>query len=77
MAIYFLFLLAVPSCICLDQINESGGIQIRNRPAANRRTLIASQVHNLATVGGPTAVVDCLAFGLLNSVPKFILSHIG
>ena len=26
LATYFLLLLALPSCSCLDQINESGGI---------------------------------------------------
>ena len=56
---YFLLSLAVPSCNRSDRINESGGIQIRNRPAANRRTLTASQVHNLATVGSPAAVLYC------------------
>ena len=59
MAVYFLLSLAVPSCSCLDRINESGGIQTRNRPAANRRTLTANQVRNLATVGSPAAVLYC------------------
>ena len=56
---YFLLSLAVPSCSCSDRINESGGVQTRNRPAANRRTLTTSQVRNLATVGSPAAVLYC------------------
>ena len=56
---YFLLSLAVQSCSCSDRINESGGIRTRNRPAANRRTLTASQVRNLATVGSPAAVLYC------------------
>ena len=59
LAVYFLLSLAVPSCSCLDRINESDGIQTRNWPAANRRTLTASQVHNLATVDSPAAVLYC------------------
>ena len=59
LAAYFLLSLAVPSCNCSDRINESGGIQTRNRPAANRRTLTDSQVRNLATVGSPAAVLHC------------------
>ena len=59
LAAYFLLSLAVPSCNCSDRINESGGIQTRNRPAANRRTLAASQVRNLATVGSPVTVLYC------------------
>ena len=59
LAVYFLLSLAVPSCSCSDQINESGGVRIRNRPAANQRTLTASQVRNLATVGSPAAVLYC------------------
>ena len=78
---YFLLSLAVPSCSCSDRINEFSGIRTRNRAAANCKTLTASQVHNMATVGSPavvyTAVIGCLAFGLWNSVPKSILSHIG
>ena len=78
---YFLLSLAVPSCNCSDRINESGGIRTQNRVTANRRTLTANQVRNLATVGSPprfyTAVISCLAFGLWNNVPKSILSHIG
>ena len=59
LAAYFLLSLAVPSCSCSDRINESSGIQIQNRPAANRRTLTTSQVRNLATVGSPAAVLYC------------------
>ena len=59
LAAYFLLSLAVPSCSYLDRINEFGGIRTRNRPAANRRTLIATQIHNLATVGSPAAVLYC------------------
>ena len=59
LAAYFLFSLMVPSCSCSDRINESGGIRTRNRPAANRRTLTASQVRNLATIGSLTAVLYC------------------
>ena len=59
LATYFLLSLVVPSCSCSDQINESGGVRTRNRPAANQRTLTASQVHNLATVGSPAAVLYC------------------
>ena len=59
LAAYFLLSLAVPSCSCLDRINESGRIRTRNRPVANRRTLTASQVHNLATVGSVAAVLHC------------------
>ena len=59
LAAYFLLSLAMPSCSCLDRINESGRIQTRNRPASNRRTLTASQVRNLATVGSPVAVLRC------------------
>ena len=81
LAAYFLLSLAMPSCSCSDRINESGGIRTRNQPAANQRTLIASQVCNLATVDSPvavfTAVVYCLAFGLWNTVFKSILFHIG
>ena len=55
--VYFLLSLTVPSCNCLDRINESGGIRTWNRPAANRRTLRASQVRNLATISGPAAVL--------------------
>ena len=57
LAAYFLLSLVVPSCSCSDRINESGEIRTRNRPAANRRTLIASQVRNLATVGSLAAVL--------------------
>ena len=56
---YFLLLLAVPSCSCSNRINESDGIRTRNRPAANRRTLTASQVRDLATVGSLAAVLYC------------------
>ena len=56
---YFLFSLAVPSCNCSYRINESGGIRIQNRPTANWKTLTASQVCNLATIGGPAAVLYC------------------
>ena len=56
---YFLLSLAVPSYSCSDRINKSGGIRTRNRPAANRRTLTASQVRNLATVDSSTAVLYC------------------
>ena len=59
LAAYFLFSLAVPSCSCLDRINESSGIRTQNRPAANCRTLTTSQVRNLATVGSPAAVLYC------------------
>ena len=59
LAAYFLLSLAVLSCSCLDRINESGGVRTRNRPAANRRTLTASQVRNLATVDSPAAVLYC------------------
>ena len=59
LAAYFLLSLAVPSCSCLDRINEFDGIQTRNRPVANRRTLTASQVRNLATVDSPAAVLYC------------------
>ena len=59
LAAYFLLSLAVPSCTCSDRINESGGIRIQNWLAANRRTLTASQVRNLATVGSPAAVLYC------------------
>ena len=59
LAAYFLLSLAVPSCSCLDRINESDGIRTRNRPAANRRALTASQVRNLATVDSPAAVLYC------------------
>ena len=66
LAAYFLLSLAVPSCSCLDRINESSGVRTRNRPAANRRTLTASQVRNLATVGSPAMVLYCcyLLFGI-------------
>ena len=66
LAAYFLFSLAVPSCSCSDRINESVGIRTRNRPAANRRTLTASQVHNLATIGSSAAVLyyDYWLFGI-------------
>ena len=57
LAAYFLISIAVPSCSCSDRINKCGRIQTRNRPATKRRTLTASQVYNLATVGGPTAVL--------------------
>ena len=53
----FLLSLSMPSCNCLDRINKSGGIQTRNRPAANWRILIASQVYNLATFGGPATIL--------------------
>ena len=59
LAAYFLLSLAVPSCNCLDQINESGGIRTQNRSTANCRTLTASQVCNLATTGSPAAVLYC------------------
>ena len=59
LAAYFLLSLAVPSCSCSDRINESGRIQTRNRLAANRRTLTASQVHNLAIVGSLAADSYC------------------
>ena len=59
LATYFLHSLAVPSYSCSDRINESDGIRTRNRPAANRRILTASQVRNLATVGSPAAVLYC------------------
>ena len=59
LAAYFLLSLAVSSCSCSYRINEFGGIRTRNRPAANHRTLTASQVRNLATVGSPTAVLYC------------------
>ena len=59
LAAYFLLSLAVPSCNCSDRINESGGIQTRNRLVANRRTLTASQFRNLATVGSPATVLYC------------------
>ena len=58
-AAYFLLSLAVPNCSCSDRINESGGIRIRNRPAANCKILTTSQVRNLATVGSPAAVLYC------------------
>ena len=66
LAAYFLLSLVVPSCSCLDQINESDRIRTRNRPAANRRTLTASQVRNLATVDSPAAVLysDYWLFGI-------------
>ena len=57
LAAYSLLSLAVPSCSCSNRINESGGIRTQNRPAANQRTLTASQVRNLATFGGPTAIL--------------------
>ena len=56
---YFLLSLAVPSCSCSNRINESSGIRTWNRPAANRRTLTASQVRNLATVDSPAVVLYC------------------
>ena len=59
LAAYFLFSLAVPSCSCSDRINKSGKIRTRNRSTANRKTLIASQVCNLATVGSLAAVLYC------------------
>ena len=59
LAAYFLLSLAVPSCSCSNRINKSGGIRTRNRPVANQRTLTASQVRNLATVGSPGAVLYC------------------
>ena len=55
--VYFLLPLVVPSCSYSEQINESGRIQTRNRLAANRRTLTANQVCNLATFGGPAVVL--------------------
>ena len=66
LAAYFLLSLVVPSCSCLDRINESSGIRIWNRSATNRRTLIASQVRNLATVGSSAAVLyyDYWLFGI-------------
>ena len=57
LAAYFLFSLAMPSCSCLDQINEFGEIRTRNQPAANWRTLTASQVCTLAIVGGRALVL--------------------
>ena len=57
LVVYFLLSLVVLSCSCSDRINESSGIQTRNWPAANRRTLTATQVHNLATVGSPAGVL--------------------
>ena len=57
LAAYFLLSLAVPSYSCSNQINESGRIRTRNRPVANHRTLTASQIRNLATVGSPAAVL--------------------
>ena len=36
LAAYFLLLLAVPSCNCSDQFNESDEIQIQNRSAINK-----------------------------------------
>ena len=59
LAAYFLLLLVVSSCSCSDRINESGGIRTRNWPTANRRTLTASQVRNLATIGSLIAVLYC------------------
>ena len=59
LAAYFLLPLAVLSCSYSDRINESGGIRTQNRPAANCRTLTASQVHNLATVGSLAVVLYC------------------
>ena len=59
LAAYFLLSLAVPSCSCSDRINESGRIRTQNRPTTNRRTLTASQVRNLATVGSLAVVLYC------------------
>ena len=57
LATHFQLSLAVPSCSCSDRINKSGRIRTRNRPAANCRTLTASRICNLATVGSPAAVL--------------------
>ena len=59
LAPYFLLLLGVPSCSCSDRINKSGDIRTRNQPAANCRTLTASQVRNLATVDSSVAALYC------------------